>query len=140
MDPQGRTLPGTGKSHLLIGLSTAAAMAGHRVRYVLAAKLVNEFGEATDNKQLTKTIACYGRVGLLCIDELGYLELGRRGAEMPFQVPTEREERNSVVITANEALGWTNTGPRSPGPASGWGRRPWRRCSSASVGLWGRRV
>jgi hypothetical protein len=62
---------GTGKSHLLIALGTEAAMAGHRVRYVLAAKLVNELVEAVDDRQLTKTIARYGRVDLLCIDELG---------------------------------------------------------------------
>jgi len=59
---------GTGKSHLLIGLGTAAALAGHRVRYVLAAKLVNELIEAADERQLSRTIARYGRVDLLCID------------------------------------------------------------------------
>ncbi len=101
---------GTGKSHLLIGLGTAAAMAGCRVRYALAAKLVNELVEAADEKQLSKTIARYGRVDLLCIDELGYLELDRRGAEMLFQVLTEREEKNSVAIASNESFGgWTKT-------------------------------
>jgi DNA replication protein DnaC len=59
---------GTGKSHLLIGLGTAAAEAGHRVRYTLASKLVNELVEAADDKQLSKTIARYGRVDLLCLD------------------------------------------------------------------------
>jgi IstB-like ATP binding protein len=53
---------GTGKSHLLIGLGTAAAEAGYRVRYTLASKLVNELLEAADDKQLSKTIARYGRV------------------------------------------------------------------------------
>ncbi|CAM5456043.1 hypothetical protein STAFG_3610 [Streptomyces afghaniensis 772] len=48
-----------------------AAMHGYRVRYVLATKLVNELVEAADDKQLSKTIARYGRVDLLCIDELG---------------------------------------------------------------------
>jgi IstB-like ATP binding protein len=52
---------GTGKSHLLIGLGTAAAEAGHRVRYTLASKLVNELVEAADDKQLSKTISRYGR-------------------------------------------------------------------------------
>lgn len=46
--------------------------------------------EGDDEKQLTKTIARYGRVDLLCIDELGYMELDRRGAELLFQVLTER--------------------------------------------------
>jgi len=85
---------GTGKSHLLIGLGAAAATVGYRVRYVLAAELVNELVEAADDKQLNKTIARYGRVDLLCIDELGYMELDRRGAELLFQVLTEREEKN----------------------------------------------
>jgi DNA replication protein DnaC len=101
---------GTGKSHLLIGLGAAAAMAGYRVRYILAAKLVDELVEAADEKQLTKTIARYGRVDLLCIDELGYMELDRRGAELLFQVLTEREEKNSVAIASNESFsGWTKT-------------------------------
>jgi DNA replication protein DnaC len=47
---------GTGKSHLLIGLSTAAAEAGNRVRYTLASKLGDELVEAADDKQLSKTI------------------------------------------------------------------------------------
>ncbi|GAA0498590.1 hypothetical protein Ade02nite_91850 [Paractinoplanes deccanensis] len=85
-------------------------MTGYRVRYVMAAKLVNELVEAADDKQLTKTIARYGRVDLLCIDELGYMELDRRGAELLFQVLTEREEKASVAIASNEAFsGWTKT-------------------------------
>lgn len=101
---------GTGKSHLLIALGTEAAMAGFRVRYTLATKLVNELVEAADDKQLSKTIARYGRVDLLCIDELGYMELDRRGAELLFQVLTEREEKNSLAIASNESFsGWTKT-------------------------------
>ncbi|MGY3061416.1 hypothetical protein ACVWZD_005661 [Streptomyces sp. TE3672] len=101
---------GTGKPHLLIALGTTAAMAGFRGRYALAAKLVNERVEAADEKQLTKTIARYGRVDLLCIDELGYMELDERGAELLFQVLAEREEKNSVAIASNESFsGWTKT-------------------------------
>ena len=101
---------GTGKSHLLIGLGTAAAEKGYRVKYTLATKLVNELVEAADEKQLARTIARYGRVDLLCIDELGYMELDRRGAELLFQVLTEREEKNSVAIASNESFsGWTRT-------------------------------
>ncbi|CAL9673508.1 IS21-like element helper ATPase IstB [Streptomyces sp. enrichment culture] len=87
---------GTGKSHMLIALGTEAAMKGYRVRYTLATKLVNELVEAADEKQLNKTIARYGRVDLLCIDELGVL--------------TEREEKNSVATASNESFGgWTKT-------------------------------
>jgi DNA replication protein DnaC len=101
---------GTGKSHLLIALGTEAAMAGYRVRYTLATKLVNELVEAADDRQLTKTINRYGRVDLLCLDELGYMELDKRGAELLFQVLTEREETASVAIASNESFsGWTKT-------------------------------
>jgi len=101
---------GTGKSHLLIGLGTAAAEQGHRVRYVLAAKLVNELVEAADQRQLSRTITRYGRVDLLCLDELGYMELDRRGAELLFQVLTDREEQNAIAIASNDSFsGWTKT-------------------------------
>lgn len=101
---------GTGKSHLLIGLGTAAAEKGYRVKYALATRLVNELVEAADDKTLARTIARYGRVDLLCVDELGYMALDRRGAELLFQVLTEREEKNSVAIASNESFsGWTRT-------------------------------
>ncbi|MFF4243094.1 ATP-binding protein [Streptomyces sp. NPDC001822] len=101
---------GTGNSHMLIALGTEAAMKGYRVRYTLATNLVNELAEAADEKQLNKTIARYGRVDLLCIDELGCVELDRHGAELLFQVLTEREEKNSVAIASNESFGgWTKT-------------------------------
>jgi DNA replication protein DnaC len=101
---------GTGKSHLLIGLGTAAAENGYRVRYVTAAALVNELVEAADDKTLSRTIGRYGRIDLLCLDELGYIELDRRGAELLFQVFTEREERASVAIASNAPFSeWTST-------------------------------
>jgi DNA replication protein DnaC len=101
---------GTGKTHLLIGLGTLAAEAGYRVRYTLASKLVNELAEAADDRQLSKLIARYGRVDLICLDELGYMELDRRGAELLFQVLTEREERSAIAIASNEPFsGWTKT-------------------------------
>ena len=53
---------------------------------------------------LTKVIARYGRIDLLCLDELGYIELDRRGAELLFQVFTEREEKSSIAIASNAAF------------------------------------
>jgi len=101
---------GTGKTHLLIALGTLAAEAGHRVRYTLASKLASELVEAADERQLSKLIARYGRAGLICLDELGYMELDRRGAELLFQVLTEREERSAIAIASNEPFsGWTKT-------------------------------
>lgn len=100
---------GTGKSHLLIGTGMAAAEAGRRVRYITAAALVNELAEAADERVLSRVIARYGRVDLLCLDELGYLSLDVRGAELLFQVLTEREEKRSVAVASNA-------------PFSEWGR------------------
>jgi DNA replication protein DnaC len=68
--------PGTGNSPLLIALAIPAAMAGLPVRYNLASKLANELVEAADDNQFTKTIARYGRVDLLCLDETGHLKKG----------------------------------------------------------------
>jgi DNA replication protein DnaC len=107
--PQTGALTGH-RSILLIGLGIAAAEAGHRVRYVLASRLVNELAEADNDRTLSKVIARYGRVDLLCLDELGYLGLDRRGAELLFQVLTEREERAAIAVASNEPFsGWTKT-------------------------------
>lgn len=106
---------GTGKSHLLIALGVAACEQGRRVRYVTAAGLVNELVEAADDRQLSRTIARYARLDLLCLDELGYLHLDARGAELLFQVLTEREERASVAVASNAPFsewGATFTDPR----------------------------
>jgi DNA replication protein DnaC len=75
---------GTGKSHLLISLGTAAAEQGYRVRYTLASKLVNELVEADDDKQLSKTITRYGRVDLLCIDLCRHRDYAEAGRDRPL--------------------------------------------------------
>ena len=92
---------GTGKTHLLIGLGIAACEQGRRVRYVTAAQLVNELVEAADDRKLSRLVARYGRLDLLCLDELGYVQLDSRGAELLFQIITEREEKNSIAVASN---------------------------------------
>ena len=106
--------------------SVPTKLIGQRVRVV---RLVNELVEAADEMTLTKTVVRYGRVDLLCIDELGCMELDRRGAELLFQVLTEREEKNSVAIASNESFsGWTRTftDPRlcAASPVTDEARRP----------------
>jgi DNA replication protein DnaC len=101
---------GTGKTHLLIALGVAACEQGRSVRYLTAAQLVNELVEAADDRQLSRTVARYGRLELLLLDELGYLQLDTRGAELLFQVLTEREERASVAVASNAPFSeWTAT-------------------------------
>jgi DNA replication protein DnaC len=106
---------GTGKTHLLIGTGIAACHQGLSVRYTTAAGLVNELVEAQDEHTLTRLIGRYGRLDLLLIDELGYLHLDPRGAELLFQVITEREERASIAVATNAPFSeWaaTFTDPR----------------------------
>jgi DNA replication protein DnaC len=92
---------GTGKTHLLIGLGLAACEQGRRVRYVTTAALVNELAEAADDRVLSRVVGRYGRLDLLLLDELGYVQIDPRGAELLFQVITEREERASIGIGTN---------------------------------------
>jgi DNA replication protein DnaC len=89
---------GTGKSHLLIGLGVAACEQGRRVRYVTAAALVNELAEAADERTLSRIIARYGRLELLCLGTLqralqGFL--GRRacGSSPLCRDPARRSRR-----------------------------------------------
>ena len=65
------------------------------------AQLVNELAEAADNRQLSRVVGRYGRLDLLLLDELGYVQLDPRGAELLFQIITEREERASIAIGTN---------------------------------------
>lgn len=92
---------GTGKSHLLIGLGLAACEQGRRVRYTTCAQLVNELVEAADERVLSRVVGRYGRLDLLLLDELGYVQIDPRGAELLFQIITEREERASIGIGTN---------------------------------------
>lgn len=101
---------GTGKSHLLIGIGTAIAEAGLKVRYTTTANLVNELAEAADDRQLTRVLNRYSKVDLLCLDEFGYLELDKAGAKLLFQVFTDREERSAIAIAANAPFSeWDQT-------------------------------
>jgi DNA replication protein DnaC len=92
---------GTGKTHLLIGLGLAACEQGRRVRYATTAALVNELAEAADSRHLSRVVARYGRLDLLLLDELGYVRLDPRGAELLFQIITERDEKASIGLATN---------------------------------------
>ncbi|MGW7537817.1 IS21-like element helper ATPase IstB [Amycolatopsis sp. NPDC054798] len=101
---------GTGKTHLLIGIGTAIAEAGLKVRYTTTANLVNELSEAADERHLTKVYARYDKVDLLLLDEFGYLELDKAGAKLLFQLFTDREERRAIAIATNSPFSeWPKT-------------------------------
>ena len=86
---------------LVAALGLAACEQGRRVRYVTTAQLVNELVEAADERQLSRVVGRYGRLELLCLDELGYVQLDARGSELLFQILTEREEKASIAVASN---------------------------------------
>lgn len=92
---------GTGKTHLATSLCVAACRQRKRVRFATAATLVNELVEAQHFNQLGRTLNRWGRFDLICIDEVGYVPLAELGAELLFQVISERAERAAIIITTN---------------------------------------
>jgi DNA replication protein DnaC len=92
---------GTGKSHIALALGLAACQRGHRVRFTTTAALVGELIEARDERKLLrfqKQIASYE---LLIVDELGFVPLSKTGAELLFEMLSQRYERGSTLITSN---------------------------------------
>jgi DNA replication protein DnaC len=92
---------GTGKTHVALALGLSACQRGHRVRFTTAAALVHELMEARDEKKLLrfqKQIASYE---LLIVDELGFVPLSKTGAELLFEVFSQRYERASTLVTSN---------------------------------------
>jgi DNA replication protein DnaC len=92
---------GTGKTHIATSLCVAACRQRKRVRFTTAAGLVNELLEAQHENQLGRALTRWSRYDLVCIDELGYVPLAELGAELLFQVISERAEKASVMITTN---------------------------------------
>ena len=92
---------GTGKTHIALGLGLAACQRGLTVGFTTAAALVHELIEATDEKRLLNFQKRLSRLKLLIIDELGFVPLSRTGAELLFEVFSQRYERGSVMVTTN---------------------------------------
>lgn len=92
---------GTGKTHLAIGLGLAACQRGMAVGFVTAAGLVNQLTEARDEKRLLRLQTALAKLQLLIIDELGYVPLSQTGAELLFEVISQRYERGSTLVTSN---------------------------------------
>jgi len=92
---------GTGKTHAALALGLAACQKGFSVFFSSAATLVNRLMEARDGRQLSRLQAQLTAVRLLIIDELGYVPLSQTGAELLFEVFSQRYERGATIITSN---------------------------------------
>lgn len=101
--------PGSGKTHISIGLGMKACYAGFNVRFYTAVNLANQLAEAVQLHRLSKLEKSLSKVDLLIIDELSYLTFNRYQSEMLFQVISERSERASIILTTNlEFSSWTD--------------------------------
>lgn len=92
---------GTGKTHVALGLGLAACQKGLSVGFTTAAALVHELLEARDERRLLRLQKQLAAYRLLIIDELGYVPLSPSGAELLFEVFSQRYERGSVLVTSN---------------------------------------
>ena len=92
---------GTGKTHIALGLGLAACQKGLSVGFLTAAALVHELMEARDEKRLLRLQKQLAKYHLLIIDELGFVPLSKTGAELLFEVFSQRYERGSILVTSN---------------------------------------
>jgi len=92
---------GTGKTHLALALGLSACQRRHRVRFTTAAAMVHELLEAKDEKRLLRYQKQMASYELLIVDELGFVPLSKSGAELLFEVFSQRYERGSTLVTSN---------------------------------------
>ena len=92
---------GTGKTHIGLGLGLAACQKGLSVGFTTAAALVHELMEARDEKRLRRFQKQLAGYRLLIIDELGFVPLSKIGAELLFEVFSQRYEQGSILVTSN---------------------------------------
>jgi DNA replication protein DnaC len=97
--------PGTGKTHLAVGLAMRACQAGHRVLFATAAQWVARLADAHSAGRLQTELVRLGRYPLLVIDEVGYIPFEPEAANLFFQLVSSRYERASLIVTSNKPFG-----------------------------------
>ena len=101
---------GTGKTHVALGLGLAVCQKGLSVGFITAAALVHELMEARDERRLLRLQKQMANCKLLIIDELGFVPLSKTGAEVLFELISQRYERGATLITSNLPFDeWTET-------------------------------
>nr|WP_269453325.1 ATP-binding protein [Paenarthrobacter nicotinovorans] len=98
------SVPGTGKTHLAVGIGIRAARAGHRVLFDTATGWVSRLAEAHDRGRLPQELAKLRRFKLLIVDEVGYFPFDQDSANLFFQLVSSRYEHASLVLTNNLAF------------------------------------
>lgn len=93
--------PGTGKTHLAIGLGIEACLAGYKVYFTSVASLVNQLKESRSARTLRSFELKFEKYDLVIIDELGYISFDKEGAELLFTHLSLRAGRAATIITSN---------------------------------------
>ncbi|MBN4069821.1 IS21-like element helper ATPase IstB [bacterium AH-315-G05] len=96
--------PGTGKTHISIGLGIHACNAGYKVLFATVPLLINEMKECRANRSLRAFEKKFEKYDLIIADELGYISFDKEGSELLFTHLSLRAERKSTVITSNLAF------------------------------------
>ena len=94
---------GLGKTHLSIALGHAACLKGYSVLFTTAVDIINSLAAAQSTGQLKRELRRYMRPALLIIDELGFMPIDKHGADLLFQIISQRYERAPMVISTNRA-------------------------------------
>ena len=93
---------GLGKTHLAVALGYAACQEGCSVLFADAISVINDLCAAQKRGLLKRQLKKYLAPELLLLDELGYLPIDQHGADLLFQVISQRYERGSIVLTTNK--------------------------------------
>jgi DNA replication protein DnaC len=94
---------GLGKTHLATALGYTACLAGHTVRFTTAVEIINTLTAAQINHRLKSELKKLVSPSILVVDEVGYLPIDKTGADLLFQVISQRYERGSIVLTTNQS-------------------------------------
>ena len=93
--------PGTGKTHMSIGLGIDACNMGYKVYFTTISSLINELKESRSDKKLYTFEKKFEKYDLIIVDELGYISFDKEGSELLFTFLSLRAERKSTIITTN---------------------------------------
>lgn len=102
--------PGVGKTHLAIAIGIAAASLRLITYFISCHDLIAQLNKAHNENRLEQRLKHFAKYKLLIIDEVGYLPVDSQGANLFFQLIARRYEKNSTIITTNQAFSkWTDT-------------------------------
>ena len=101
--------PGVGKTHIASALCYYGCLNDYKCHFTTAMNMVNELSASLCDNSFLTLMRRYASFDLLIIDELGYLPVEKQGADLLFQIISNRYETGSVVVTTNR-------------PFADWGR------------------